>query len=516
VRPPRVVRRPRLTGLTVALVLATAALGSAVAGAGAASTDTGLDPSLLSLATFVAQQCTSAALAGNPVGANVCKLDAEQVGTDAYVYGIPLMEFERQAQQQTSVTVPNDLSDAPLNRLGSDSQLNSPQPGHQVFVQPNVDTLYTMGHLNLTAGPIVLHVPRVANHRYYVFQFLDPYTNTFAYVGTRTTGDGAGSYLITGPGWHGTVPKGVHQIRSSYERVWLCGRTLVNGARDLAAVHRIQKQYRLIPLGQFRRHGLKWKPPRPRRVITKASDPQVPTGLRFYSELGEYLEQNPPPAADAPELQALAKVGIGPGLNPAKAGLSAPVLSGLAEAADDGLAYITNERTTYAAESALAHDGWFVPGADTGNFGTDYEWRAIVAVYGLGANEPAEAMYIVGVIDQDDQKLAGGNDYVIHFAAGSLPPARYFWSLTMYDSDFSLVPNAINRYALANHIPGLRYNADSSLDIYLQHNEPAAAERSNWLPAPASGNFEVTLRLYGPQESALEGKYVYPTITSTP
>ena len=97
-----------------------------------------------------------------------------------------------------------------------------------------------------------------------------------------------------------------------------------------------------------------------------------------------------------------------------------------------------------------------MPGTDTGNFGTDYEVRAIVAVYGLGSNEPAEAMYIVGVIDQDDQKLDASHYYVIHFPAGSLPPARYFWSLPMYDSDFSLVPNAINRYALADHIPGLK------------------------------------------------------------
>jgi hypothetical protein len=506
-------QRLPLTRLMLALAAVAAALGAG--DAGAAGPGSGGAPSLLSLTATIAQECSSAALASNPVDATICQNDADQVGTDAYVYGIPLMEFERQAQQQTSVTVPNSLSDAPVNQLGSDSQLNSPQPGHQVFVQPNVDTLYTMGHLNLASGPIVLHVPRVANHRYYVFQFLDPYTNTFAYVGTRTTGDGAGNFLISGPGWHGRVPKGVHQIKSSYELVWLCGRTLVNGPADLAAVHKLQKKYRLIPLAQYRRHGLKWKPPKPRKVIRKASSPQVPTGLEFYAKLGQYLKQSPPPAADDPELQALAKVGIGPGLNPAKAGLSAPVLAGLAEAADNGLSYIANERTTFAAESAVTHDGWFVPGADTGNFGTDYTWRAIVAVYGLGANEPAEAMYIVGVIDQSDQKLDGSHEYVIHFPAGSLPPAKFFWSLTMYDGNFSLVPNAINRYALANHIPGLKYNADGSLDIYVQHAAPPATEQSNWLPAPANGNFEVTLRLYGPEATALAGKYSYPTITRT-
>jgi hypothetical protein len=506
----------RLIELGAALAVAAVALCPA-SPASASAAPPGLGDGLpgLNVVSFIAKECSTAALANDPLDSPVCQTDAEQVGTDAYVYGIPLMEFERQAQQQTSVTVSNALSDAPLNDLGSDSQLNSPQPGHQVFVQPNVDTLYTMGHLDLTRGPLVLHVPRIAHGRYYVFQFLDPYTNTFAYVGTRTTGDRAGSYLITGPGWHGKVPKGLHRISSSYERIWLCGRTLVNGPRDLAAVHKIQREYQLIPLARYRKHGLKWKPGKPRKVIRTATNVEVPTGLDFYAKLGEYLKQNPPPAADAPVLQSLAEVGIGPGLDPAKAGLSAPVLAGLTEAADDGLGYITNERSTYAAESAGTHNGWFVPGADTGNFGTDYLWRAIVAVYGLGANEPAEAMYIIGVIDQDDQKLDASNDYTIHFAAGALPPARYFWSLTMYDSNFSLVPNPIDRYVLANHIPGLKYNADGSLDIYIQHSEPSAAERSNWLPAPPSGNFEVTLRLYGPGAAALDGNYTYPTITRT-
>jgi hypothetical protein len=270
------------------------------------------------------------------------------------------MEVERQAQQQTSVTVPNDLSDAPLNQLGSDSQLNSPQPGHQVFVQPNVDTLYTMGHLNLASAPIVLHVPRIANHRYYVFQFLDPYTNTFAYVGThdrrrsRQLPDHRAGLARPSP--EGTASDQVEPRPGLAVRADARQRP-----RGVAAVHQIQRQYQLIPLAQHRRHGLKWKPPSPRKVIRTATNPQVPTGLAFYTKLGEYLKQNPPPTADGPELEALAEVGIGPGLDPAKAGLSASVRTGLAESADDGLAYITNERATYAAESALADHGWSCP-----------------------------------------------------------------------------------------------------------------------------------------------------------
>ena len=158
----------------------------------------------------------------------------EQVGLDAYVYGIALMEFVRQARTQTSVTVPNGLSDAPVNQLGSARQLASAE--HQAIVQPNLDTLYTMGHLNLSGGPLVLHVPAVPHRRYYSFEFLDPYTNVFHYVGTRTTGDRAGNFVITGPSFHGRLPRGLRRVRSAYERLWLVGRTEVHGRRDLPAI----------------------------------------------------------------------------------------------------------------------------------------------------------------------------------------------------------------------------------------------------------------------------------------
>jgi hypothetical protein len=189
------------------------------------------------------------------------------------------------------------------------------------------------------------------------------------------------------------------------------------------------------------------------------------------------------------------------------------VLAGLAAAANGGAQEVLKQRTSVAEKSVLAHAGWFVPPFENGAFGTDYVYRAVVALFGIAANRPAEALYIIGVTDSSFAYLNGAHDYVIHFPAGQLPPARYFWSLTMYDQRFFLVPNAIRRYALGSHTRGLQRNPDGSLDIYVQHSPPAG-HASNWLPSP-TGRFEVTLRLYGPKAIALQRRYTYPPIQRT-
>ena len=466
--------------------------------------------------SFAAAAIVAAALLSAPgpaAAAPLTSAQADALAYQAYDYGIPLMEFMRQARQQTSVTVPNAKSDAPLNQLGSARDLAT--AAQQVIVQPNNDTLYTMGHLDLAGGPLVLHVPAVADHRYYSFEFLDPYTNVFHYVGTRTTGNGAGNFLITGPGYHGAVPRGLRRIRSAYRRVWLVGRTLVNGRADLPAVHRVQDGYRLIPLDGWRSLGLRWRPPRPARVITRHRAAVEPGGVAFFDALGTALAQNPPPARDAPFLRQLRALGVGPGLHPSREHLSPTVLAALKAAGDGGYQHVFTIRTSIAAQSVLAHGGWFVPPMINGAFGTDYAYRAVVALFGIAANKPEEALYIIGVTDPSHQYLDGSRDYVIYFASGQLPPARFFWSLTMYDQDFFLVSNPLGRYALGSDTPGLRRNPDGSLDIYVQH-APPAGHTSNWLPAPASGHFEVTMRLYGPRASALSGHYVYPPIAPAP
>ncbi len=445
--------------------------------------------------------------------APLTEAQAQQVGTDAYVYGSSLIEYLRQQQQNTSVTVPDKLGDAPINQLGSDRTLAT--ASNEAFVAPNLDTLYTFGHVDLTAGPLVLHVPAISGGRYYSFEFLDPYTNVFHYIGTRTTGNGAGNFAIVGPGFHGKLPAGLHRISSAYQSIWLVGRTQVYGDRasDLPAVHRIQNGYRLIPLKAFEKAGLDYTPPKPRKIITRPTVASVPTGLAYFDALGTALAHNPPPSRDHAILAELATAGIGPGLHPSAENLPAATIAGLQAAAAAGPASILLDRVALVEASAPKHNGWYVAPFEIGNFGTDYALRAVVSVYGIAANIPAEAMYPVGAFDSTGTLLTGADDYVIHFGRGQLPPARYFWSLTVYNPSSNLVANSINRYSLSSTSTGLKYNADGSLDIYLQSTPPAGHE-SNWIPTPSTGGWDVIMRIYGPERSALDDSYGYPAITN--
>lgn len=435
---------------------------------------------------------------------------AQQLGSEAYVYGVPLLAYQRQQHTQTSVTVPNALSDAPLNQLGNQRALAD--ASHQVFVAPNNDTLYTNGHLDLSKGPLVLHIPKIAHQRYYTFQFLDPYTNVFHYVGTRTTGNGGGDYAIVGPNFTGKLPRGVHRIDSPYTSAWVLGRTHVNGAADLKAAHRVQDGYRLIPLQAFEQDGLKYQAPRPKRVVTTHTQAQLPTGLAFFDALGQALADNPPPARDKAVLSKLEAVGIGPGLQPSKENLSPEILQGLRAAADAGPQMLTQLRARIAMTSMEQHRGWYVQPSDIGNFGTDYQLRAVIGYFAIAANRPEEAIYPTLSVDNTGAMLNGASRYVLHIPKGGFPPAKYFWSFTLYNSQMYLAANPIDRYAINQFTKGLKYNADGSLDIYVQSDEPAG-HASNWLPAPASGGFDITLRIYGPKPSALNGTYAYPTLT---
>jgi len=417
---------------------------------------------------------------------------ARTLASDAYVWGSPLVVSMRTVQTFARLIG--------VNRLYPQQQLTDPQT--RLIVAPNVDTLYSVAVLDLRDGPVVLSVPEI-HDRYYTYQFLDMYTESFAYVGTRATGGVAGSWVIAAPGWSGTGPTGAQVIHASTPLVFLLGRFLVSGASDLPAARGVMARVRLEPLVPHAQasapsgSALGEPPGTPQNVAA--------AGPSFFDELGDALAVNPPSSpADRAALARFQAIGVGPVHHPAGAATPSGRAT-LAQGVTDGAARVEG------ADASSVHEvnGWETR-RQLGHYGDDFLLRAVVARSVWGANVPDEAVYLRSQRDARGGPYSGTHAYALHFAAGELPPAAAFWSLTVYGPDMFLVENPAGRYAIGDRTPALRTNSDGSLDLYLQHSAPPGHE-TNWLPVPAGG-FTLIMRIYLPERTVLDGTYRLPAV----
>ena len=433
--------------------------------------------------------------------------EALELGVEAYVYGYPLVLMD--VTRAVTTNAPKAAGGkAPINQLVHLREF----PDHTFtdVVSPNADTLYSFAWLDLKKEPQIVSVPDVGK-RYYLMPMLDAWTNVFASPGARTTGTGKGDFAIVGPQWTGTLPEGVHVINAPTNMVWLIGRTQTNGASDYGAVHAIQDQYKLTPLFSWGKSyapstnapvapGIDAKTP----PINQVADMDAAT---FFSRLNALMKENPPAAADAPALERFANVGVAPGKPFDLNSMDPNIAKGMERSVEAGQLEIIGESKKPHGQQV---NGWDVSPANTANFGTDYAYRAVVALAGLGANLPADAIYPRASVDGDGQPLHGKHRYAIRFAKGQRPPVNAFWSLTMYNAKRTFIRNPINRYAIGDR-DKLARNPDGSTTIYLQKDSPGADKESNWLPAPPD-SFSVVLRLYWPKKAIVEGLWRPPPI----
>ncbi|GLI94775.1 DUF1254 domain-containing protein [Methylocystis echinoides] len=438
--------------------------------------------------------------------------EALKSGVEAVVYGLPLVIMDLTKNKLTNVAAP-ETSAAPVNQFANMRQF--PDASFKDVVRANVDTLYSSAFLDVSAEPMVLTVPDT-HGRYYLMPMLDAWTNVFASPGKRTTGTKAGHFAVTGPGWTGTLPKGVTQLKAPTNMVWIIGRTQTNGPKDYPAVHKIQDGYRLTPLSAF---GKPYTPAAGK--VDSALDMKTApvdqlrkmSAETFFNRLATLLKSNPPPAAEAPVLEKLKAIGVTPGekFDPAK--LDPAVAKGL----EQSVSVAFEKLLAASKEVGAPTNGWRIPPMVLGNYGTDYGVRAVVALVGLGANLPQDAVYPSAYVDGDGKTLTGASKYVIHFDKGALPPVNAFWSITMYDPASFFVANPINRYAISSWMP-LKKNPDGSLDILVQRESPGKAQESNWLPA-GDKDFNMTLRMYWPQDKApsiIDGSWKPPAVKQVP
>jgi hypothetical protein len=431
---------------------------------------------------------------------------AHDLAADAYVYGYPLVLLDVTRQLGTNVPKPEENA-APMNQLGHKRKF--PDDTFTTVVSPNADTLYSFAFLDLSKEPMVLSVPEMGK-RYYLMEMLDAWTNVFSCPGTRTTGNGKGEFAVTGPRWAGQLPKGVKQIKSPTNTVWLIGRTQTNGKEDYEAVHAIQDKYKLTPLSAF---GKAYTPPDSVPVsqgvdLKKPPVEQVAKmdASTFFSRLNALLQDNPPTAADAEAVNRFAAIGVVPGGTFDLKALDAAIVRSLERGAREGLSRIMGEAKKPQGKIV---NGWEVM-TNVGSYGTDYLWRAVIALVGLGANLPEDAIYPRATRDIDGKPLMGTKGYVVEFDKGQLPPVNAFWSITMYNSEQFFVKNPIQRFAIGDR-DKLKMNDDGSLTIYVQNESPGKDKESNWLPAPTD-SFNLFMRLYWPKEEIVEGTWKMPTV----
>jgi hypothetical protein len=443
-------------------------------------------------------------------------VEAVKLAAEAFVYGYPLVYNLREIAKFP--TGPNLVSPQPLpyNTFGYARHLLGPD-AH--FVSPNNDTLYLVAMCDVRQGPLVLHVPET-HDRYYVLQFVDAWTNNFAYIGRRATGTTETRYVLAAHDFQGDAPDGMTVVRAPSGVFAIVGRIAVDGVADLPTVHALQDQFTLTPLSVYRDGAA----PRPVAGVPQ-TDGRVNQDLRWWEEFRVALAAFSPPAADAPFLAICEQLGLtsaeSPYIDPDPA--LAQILVAGQQAAQEKLEALLQTATKpvngwqntlrvfdynddYFEIGTLADPQWRISDRQVA-----YVTRAVAARAGLWGNHGYEANYQIVYVDADNQPLSSEHRYELRLPAP--PPVNAFWSLTMYGvPEFYLVANPINRYSIGDRTPGLQFGADGSLTIIMQKESPGPDKEANWLPTPQTGAFRPILRLYQPKPPILDGSYLLPAI----
>ena len=432
--------------------------------------------------------------------------EAREAALEAYLYAYPLVLMEVTRRVGTNGS---DGMRMPANQFGHVRTF--PDATFTDVVRANVDTLYSSLWFDVSHEPLVIAVSD-SGGRYYLLPMLDMWTDVFASPGKRTSGTAPQTYAITGPGWSGALPKDVTRIEAPTAIGWIIGRAQTNGKADYAAVNAFQDGLRAVPLSGW---GRPYTPPQGK--IDPSVDMSAPveqvaklSAARFFAIFADVTRANPPHGNDGPALQRMARLGLVPG-QPFELAKAPPETKAALEAAP---AAAMAKLQAFSPHAATIASGWGMLGSPIGTYGTDYLKRAYIAYFGLGANVVEDAIYPVARAQADGKPFDSGAKYTIRFTKAQLPPARAFWSLTMYNDKQFLAANPIDRFAIGDR-DALKFGADGSLELTIQRESPGKERESNWLPAPAEGPFTMNLRLYWPRPEALDGSWTPPPVKRT-
>lgn len=434
--------------------------------------------------------------------------EARTIAKEAYVYGFPIVDNYR-IQHAYWVDKTNPEYKGPWNQIWNSARLFS--PADKAIQTPNSDTLYSFIGADLRSEPLVLTVPAMEKERYFSVQLIDYYTFNFDYIGTRTTGNGGGSFLLAGPGWKGDAPKGVKKVfRCETELAFPAYRTQLFNPGDIDNVRKVQAGNKVQPLSAFLGQ------PAPKAPAIDFIRPLTPaeekTSPQFFNILNFVLQFCPTVPSEKALMARFAKIGVGAGKTFDTSKLSPEMKTAIEQGMADAWVAFAGLKKDFDERKLSSGDVF----GSRQYLKNNYLYRMGAAVLGIYGNSKQEAMYPAYYVDATKQKLDGANRYTLRFTPGQLPPVNAFWSLTMYDEPQSLlVDNPLNRYLINSPmLPQLKRDADGGLTLIVQNESPGKEKEANWLPAP-KGPFSMIMRLYWPKEAAVEGKWERPPLQRT-
>ena len=430
-------------------------------------------------------------------------LNEHSIAIDAYIYAYPMLEYYKSMYFQ-NLDPDSRQFIAFINEPAYITELADPQTKSQV--RYNNDNLYTLTRYDLRSEPMVWSVPDMGN-RYFVIQFVDMFSHNFDYIGTRSTGNESGDYMLVGPDWHGDIPGGIKKvIKSETNFPYTVQRTSVL-PDEVEKVAKLIKTFKLLPLHQF----VGTSAPEPAPVIEfPAYDQKKAESIDFIEYFNFLLEQVNLPASENKLFDKYSNIAIGAGntYNPASFNQAQKIVI------NAGVAEAINVIKAKTRELLTTKNGWQVF-SNREKMQGDYLTRAAAARFGLYGNDDQEVYYPATTVDADGLTLnASQTDYILHFTKEMLPPVDGFWSLSVYNMpEHTLVANPINRYTINSRAGDIQYEEDGSLTLYIQNSSPGKAKQANWLPAP-KGNFILQFRAYllTPEALKLESLWMPPMV----
>jgi len=421
--------------------------------------------------------------------------EARSIAKEAYIFNYPLVMYYRTMYLQAI----DPQSTSYSGGFGKWLHLGTSSPKDTDIVSPNNDTPYSYAWVDLRAEPWVLTLPKIDENRFYTSQWDDLWGFVLDNPGSVEDGNDGVTVLLASPTWEGDLPEGMNRvIRGDSEFLGTLTRTQLFDPTDLPNVQKIQKEYKLQPLSAY----LGIPAPKPAPAIQwKPWEEGAETTAEFWTYVNFLLPLTTPNPQDKPVLDKMAKIGLGAGSSKPSAEIQGAMQQGM----QDALAELKKASTNISDPSLF-----FRSRKDTNK---DYFDRALGVMVGIFGNVKRVSVYFAVAKDDQGELFDGSkHNYTVTFTADQIPPAKNFWSWTMYKLPQRwLVDNPINRYSIGSATPGLKTATDGSITIYFQAESPGKDNESNWLPAP-EGPFWPILRTYGPGQSILDGSWKLPPV----